>query len=196
MKELPKECGVCEYNHQEGEFLCCCHKDASDWPGIVPACPICPANGRATWCPLEVADNAVKDINVMTTIAPQINPHSPPGSEWTPLATQVAASGERIEGIIHDEVGECKRCPHNHLYQMITAGSYTYSGEIPCLNCLSDAPVTDTWRERKEAMSQQGGGSIEELEPIEELPIGHCDITVRKKIDEISRKVNILMENF
>jgi len=157
LPELPIECGVCEYNHQEGMYLVCCHGDVQGTVDSVnaPVAPMCPSSGRATWCPLKTEDLQIKG-----------------------------------------EVGECKRCPHNHLYQMIAAGSYTYSGEIPCLNCLSDASVTDTWRERKEAMSQQGGGSIEELEPIEELPVGHCDITVRKKIDEISRKVNILMENF
>ena len=123
MNELPKECGVCEYNHQEGEFLCCCHKDASDGPGIVPARPICPASGRAMWCPLEEAEGAVKGIDVATAI-------------------------------------------HR------------------------------TWRERKEAMSQQGGGSPEGLEPIEEIPgwLGF-NFQQRGKLNEIIRKVNMLMEN-
>ena len=197
MKKLPEECGVCEHNHQEGMYLVCCHGDVQGTidSANAPVAPMCPSSDRATWCPLE---------------GPQIDPYSPPGSEWTPGTHTVTSSSEGLEAIMHDEMSECKQCQHYSLYRMVTDGPYTYSEDMTCLKCSRFCVLEDkfvplsyvattihrTWRERKEAMSQQGGWPtvIEGLEPIEELPIGHCDITIRKKIDEIGQKVNRLME--
>lgn len=37
----------------------------------------------------------------------------------------------------------CKSCGHYHLYQMITQGAYSYSGDIPCMRCVRYLTIGD-----------------------------------------------------